>query len=52
MLETAARALCDFMTALRKGTAQTPDGVLPEFLAILLKYPGATRVGTPLARVG
>lgn len=32
------RALCEFMTALRKGNARTPDGILPEFLAILLKY--------------
>lgn len=33
------KAFCDFMTALREGKARTPDGILPEFLAILLKYP-------------
>jgi hypothetical protein len=33
------RNLCEFMTALRKGNARTPDGVVPEFLAILLRYP-------------
>jgi hypothetical protein len=37
--QDGGRTLCKFMESLRKGSAKTPDGILPEFLAILLKYP-------------
>jgi hypothetical protein len=33
------KMLYELVTALREGKAHTPDGVLPEFLAVLLKYP-------------
>ena len=33
------RTLCEFTTVLRGSKAPMPDGVVPEFLAILLKYP-------------
>jgi len=33
------KVLYELVTALSKGTAHTPDGVMAEFLAVLLKYP-------------
>ena len=45
------RAMCEFVTSLRKGTARTSDGVLPEFSGNTVEIPRAAYVGTPLARI-